>query len=201
MSYHSLIEASLREGISLREMMLEQASVIEAGGKLWIETIKSGKTIYFAGNGGSAADAQHMAAELVGRFERYNGYPAVALTVDTSILTAISNDFGFDEVYSRQLQALAKPGDLLVATSTSGNSSNIISAAKMAKTIGLKLIGLTGSNPSKLSELCLVCLKVPSLRTCRIQEIHLTVGHIWCEMVEQALSPAAKVGADHKAIN
>lgn len=182
-------------------MMLEQAGVIEAGGKLWIETIKNGKTIYFAGNGGSAADAQHMAAELVGRFERYNGYPALALTVDTSILTALSNDFGFDEVYSRQLQALAKPGDLLVATSTSGNSSNIISAAKTAKAMGLKLIGLTGSKPSQLGELCLVCLKVPSLRTCRIQEIHLTIGHIWCEMVEQALSPAEQVRADHKAIN
>lgn len=184
-----LIDASLQEGIELRKTMLESSDVIERAGSLWIEALQNGKTIYLAGNGGSAADAQHLAAELIGRFERVNGYPAIALTVDTSTLTAIGNDFGFDQVFSQQLKALAREGDLFVGISTSGNSPNILAAARVARKRGMKILGMTGQSGGKLEEACDVCLKVPSDRTCRIQEIHITAGHIWCEMVERVLPP------------
>lgn len=182
-----LINASLSEGITLRQRMLEHTATIASGGELWIETIRSGGVIYLAGNGGSAADAQHLAAEMIGRFERLNGYPAVALTVDSSSLTALGNDLGFEQIFSQQVKALARPGDLLVAISTSGNSPNILRAAEAAKERGVKVLGLVGQSGGALEPLCDVCLKVPSQRTCRIQEIHLSVGHIWCEMVENAL--------------
>lgn len=194
MSNDSRIEASLREGIALRQAMLEHTATIAAGGELWVETLRAGRVIYLAGNGGSAADAQHLAAEMVGRFERLNGYPAIALTVDTSALTALGNDFGFDKIYSQQLLALGRPGDLLVGISTSGTSPNILRAAEAARGLGMKVIGMTGQGGGPLAALSDVCLKVPSQRTCRIQEIHLSVGHIWCEMVEAAL-PTRTAGA------
>ena len=184
-----LIDASLQEGIDLRQAMLASSDTIESAGILWTEALQRGGTIYLAGNGGSAADAQHLAAELIGRFERVNGYPAVALTVDSSTLTAVGNDFGFEHIFSQQLKALGRSGDLFVAISTSGHSPNILAAAEVAKKIGMKVLGMTGRSGGKLDELCDVCLKVPSDRTCRIQEIHITAGHIWCEMVEQVLPP------------
>lgn len=186
----SLIEASLLEGITLRQTMLEHTEVIAAGGELWVQTLRQGGVIYLAGNGGSAADAQHLAAEMIGRFERLNGYPALALTVDTSCLTALGNDFGFDEVFRRQVLALGRPGDLFVGLSTSGNSPNVVKAAEAARQRGLRVLGMTGACGGQLEPLCDVCLKVPSGRTCRVQEVHLTIGHIWCEMVEAGL-PAA----------
>lgn len=187
----ALIEASLQEGIALRQAMLDHSSDIAAGGDLWVETLRTGGVIYLAGNGGSAADAQHLAAEMVGRFERLNGYPALALTVDSSALTAIANDFGFERVFSQQIKALGRPGDLFVGITTSGNSPNILKAAEAARQCGMKVLGLTGASGGALEALSDVCLKVPSQRTCRIQEIHLTVGHIWCEMVEKELPTAA----------
>ncbi len=187
MSYLDLIQASLQEGVALRSSMLTQVQTIEAGGKLWIETLERGRVIYLAGNGGSAADAQHLAAEMIGRFERLNGFPALALTVDSSSLTALANDLGFERIFSQQVRALGREGDLFVGISTSGNSPNVVAAAVVAKTLGMKVLAMTGESDSQLSELADVCLKVPSTRTCRIQEIHLSVGHIWCEMVEQAL--------------
>jgi D-sedoheptulose 7-phosphate isomerase len=189
-----LICASLGEGIALRQAMLEHTGTIAAGGELWLDTLRAGRTILLAGNGGSAADAQHLAAEMVGRFERLNGFPALALTVDTSSLTALGNDFGFEHVYSQQLLALGRPGDLLVAISTSGNSPNILAAAETARQLGMKVLGMTGRSGGRLEPLCQVCLKVPSERTCRIQEVHLSVGHIWCEMVEAVLPVPQRQG-------
>lgn len=181
------IEASITEGIALRQAMLGQTDVIASGGELWLETLRAGRVIYLAGNGGSAADAQHLAAEMIGRFERLNGFPALALTVDSSCLTALGNDFGFEQIFSRQLLALGRPGDLFIGISTSGNSPNIVAAARAAQELGMKVLGMTGASGGELEPLCDVCLKVPSSRTCRIQEIHLSVGHIWCEIVEAAL--------------
>ncbi|MFN8612644.1 MAG: SIS domain-containing protein [Vulcanimicrobiota bacterium] len=184
--YQNLIRQSLQEGIELRQQMLELADSIEAGGRLLVETLASGGRLFFCGNGGSAADCQHLAAELVGRFEMDNQLPALALTTDSSILTAVANDFGYDQIYVRQLKALARKGDCLVAISTSGNSSNILRAVESARELGLSTVGLAGGQGGQLAHLCTHTLVVPSVRTCRVQEIHISVGHIWCEMVEEA---------------
>lgn len=181
------IEASLREGIALRKKMLEATASIEAAGRMWVETLSAGGKILFAGNGGSAADAQHLAAELIGRFERDNGFPALALTVDTSCITALGNDFGFDEIFSRQVRALGRPGDLMVGITTSGNSANIVKALAVAKDRQMKTLALTGKSGGRAGELADLTITVPSSRTCRVQELHITLGHIWCEMVESAL--------------
>jgi D-sedoheptulose 7-phosphate isomerase len=160
---------------------------IAAAGQVLVEAIKGGGKVMFIGNGGSAADAQHLAAELSGRFLRNRkALPGLALTVDTSALTAIGNDFGFDEVFSRQLRGLGRPGDALVAISTSGNSGNVLEAIKASREIGIKVVGLTGAGGGKLAPLADVCLKVPADRTDHIQEMHITVGHLLCGIVEEA---------------
>lgn len=184
--YQNLIRQSLQEGIELRQEMLKLADQIEAGGKVLIQSLAAGGRIFFCGNGGSAADCQHIAAELVGRFEMDNQLNALALTTDSSILTAVANDFGYDQIYVRQLRALGRGGDCLVAISTSGNSPNIIKAVEAAGEIGMTSVGLSGGQGGRLAGLCTHTLVVPSPRTCRIQEIHLSVGHIWCEMIEEA---------------
>lgn len=146
--------------------------------------------VLFCGNGGSAADAQHLAAELSGRFY-YDRAPlnAEALHVNTSFLTAVGNDYSFDEVYARMVQAAAKPGDVLVALSTSGNSANILKAASAAREIGMIVAGMTGASGGKLKSLCDLLLNIPSTDTPRIQESHITLGHIVCELVESELFP------------
>jgi D-sedoheptulose 7-phosphate isomerase len=184
--YQSLVRQSLQEGIELRQRMLELADGVEAGGRLLIEALARGGRVFFCGNGGSAADCQHIAAELVGRFEMDNQLPALALTTDTSIMSAIGNDFGFDQVFVRQVRALGRAGDCLVGISTSGNSPNIIRAVEAAKELGMSTLGLAGGQGGQLAHLCTHTLVVPSSRTCRIQEIHISVGHIWCEMIEEA---------------
>ncbi len=147
--------------------------------------LMSGNKILICGNGGSAADAQHIAAEFVGRYETERiALPAIALTTDTSALTALGNDYGFERIYARQIEALARPGDVLIALSTSGNSPNIISAIMSARKIGCEVIGLTGAKGKKLASLCDLCILIPSERTARIQEAHITVGHIWCEIID-----------------
>lgn len=159
-------------------------SIIECGGLIRDSLSKGGK-ILICGNGGSAADAQHIAAEFIGRYEREReALPAIALTTDTSALTALGNDYGFDRVFSRQTEALARKGDCLIAISTSGNSPNIIAAVMSARRIGCSVIGLTGGLGKKLASLCDACVMVPSTRTSRIQEAHITIGHIWCEMID-----------------
>lgn len=151
---------------------------------------RGGKLLIF-GNGGSAADAQHMAAEFVGRFRRERaGYAAVALTTDTSCLTAIANDYGYDRVFDRQVESLAREGDLLFGFSTSGNSPNVLSALRLGREIGCKSIGLSGRAGGKMAALCDHLLAVPSEDTARIQEMHITIVHLLCELVERELSKA-----------
>jgi len=159
---------------------------IEKFCKLSADTIASGGKILLCGNGGSAADCQHIAAELVGRFKKERAsMGAIALTVDTSILTALGNDYGFDLIFSRQVEGLGKPGDLLVGITTSGNSPNVIKAMKKAREMGMKTAGLTGSNEkAEIRNVSDVCVCVPSNDTPRIQEAHIMVGHIMCDHVE-----------------
>jgi D-sedoheptulose 7-phosphate isomerase len=137
------------------------------------------------GNGGSAADAQHIAAEFVGRYEKERrAMPAIALTTDTSALTALANDYSFDRVFARQIEALAHDGDCLIAISTSGNSPNVIAAVMTARNIGCRIIGMTGQDGKKLASLCDAVVMVPSSRTARIQEAHISVAHYWCEKLD-----------------
>ena len=162
--------------------------VIESCGNIIVEALKNGNKILLCGNGGSAGDAQHIATEITGRFEtERRGLPAIALTTDTSALTAIANDFGFERIFSRQVEALAKEGDVLIGITTSGNSPNIIAAVMEARNIGCKTIGLTGEKGKKIASLCDASVLVPSDRTARIQEAHITIGHLWCEMVDKNL--------------
>lgn len=164
---------------SLQQAVLLCCKVLDNGGKLM-----------FAGNGGSAADAQHWAGELVGRFyyER-PGLAAMALTTDASILTAVGNDYGYDHVFARQIEALGKAGDVFIAISTSGNSPNILRAAETARECGINLIGLTGQGGGKLAGLCDICFRVPSNETPRIQEGHEFIGHVLCALIEARMFP------------
>jgi D-sedoheptulose 7-phosphate isomerase len=156
--------------------------------EILIEAFHNKRKILLCGNGGSAADAQHLAGELVGRFLcKRPPLPALALSVNTSVLTAVGNDYGFEEVFARQVAALGQPGDVLVAISTSGDSSNVLRAAEAAKAKGMKVIGLTGADGGKLKDLCDFCLCVPSTSTPRIQEMHILIGHIICQLVEADL--------------
>ena len=177
------------EGVGNLEKLKLQAEIIEQAAGIIIDALKRGRAIYFCGNGGSAADAQHLAAELSGRFlKNRRPFPGVALTTNTSALTAIGNDFGYDEIFSRQLEGVATAGDVLVALSTSGNSANVVKAVDSARNAGVKTIGLTGERDSALSAKCDVCLKVPSASTPRIQEMHILLGHILCELAENAVT-------------
>ena len=159
---------------------------LEEASSCIIQIIENGGKIMFCGNGGSAADSQHLAAELVGRY-RINRDPlsAVALTTDTSIITAIANDFSFDEIFSRQVKAIGHNNDLLYAVSTSGKSQNIINAIKMAKNMGIKVIGVTGRDSSQFEKLCDINIKAPADTPDRIQEMHIAIGQIICDIVER----------------
>ncbi len=171
-----------------QRLIAERMDVIEQCGRRISATLAQEGRIYICGNGGSAADAQHIAAEFTGRFEaERRPLPAIALTTDTSALTAIGNDYGFEHVFARQLTALARSGDCLIAISTSGNSPNILEAVLAAQAVGCITIGMTGERDSKLSSLCDLTVRVPSSRTSRIQEAHITIGHLWCEMVDGSL--------------
>ena len=152
-----------------------------------VATLKAGGKILLCGNGGSAADAQHIAAELTGRYKTERGALAgIALTTDTSALTAIGNDYGYEFVFSRQLEALGREGDLLIAISTSGNSGNVLKALELARKIGIKTIGLSGRTGGAMNELCELNLVVPSNDTPRIQEMHIMIGHIICQSIDDA---------------
>jgi len=162
---------------------LEKASLMA------VKVLKRGNKILLCGNGGSAADAQHIAAELVGRYKtERRGLPAIAITTDTSALTAIANDYGYDRVFDRQTEALANKGDLLIGISTSGNSANIISALKLAKEMGCETLGFSGRDGGKMNEVCDVNLVVPSNDTPRIQEMHILFGHTICQIIDDELS-------------
>ena len=167
----------------------EQADAIAAIADRYEATLRGGGTLFFAGNGGSAADAQHLATEYVVRYQTSRpALRALALTTDTSLLTACANDMGFDEVFARQLDALARPGDVLSLHSTSGESPNVIRAAQAARARGVTVIALLGKSGGHLAELADVALVVPSDDTARIQELHLAIEHVVCEMVEQRLA-------------
>lgn len=154
-----------------------------------VSALRGGGTVAFCGNGGSASQAQHFAAELVARFRRERrALRAIALTTDTSILTAVGNDYCFDQVFSRQVEALLEPGDVLIALSTSGQAANVCAAAQTAREIGAVVIGFTGRDGGRLAELCDIELRVPHTDTARIQEAHLLLGHLLCDAVEAALA-------------
>jgi len=158
---------------------------LETASKLVVDTLKAGNKILLCGNGGSAADAQHIAAELTGRYKtERRGLPGIALTTDTSALTAIGNDYGYDRVFDRQFEAIASKGDLLIGISTSGNSKNIISALKLAKEMGCSTVGFSGRDGGAMNEVCDINLVVPSDDTPRIQEIHILLGHTICQIVD-----------------
>jgi len=162
--------------------------VVEKAGEIIADTFERGNKILICGNGGSAADAQHLAAEFVGRYEaERKGLPAIALTTDTSAITALANDYSFDRIFSRQVEALASEGDLLIAISTSGNSPNVIAAVMAARDRGCTVIGMTGASGKKLASLCDECIVVPATRTARIQEVHITIAHIWCEILDDKM--------------
>jgi len=159
---------------------------IEAACEVIRDTITSGNKVYLAGNGGSAADAQHIAAELTGRFlKERKPLPGIALTTDTSAITAIANDYGYEYVFSRQLEALAQPGDLFIGISTSGNSPGILNAFKAAQIAGCKTLGLSGRDGGEMTHICDLNIIIPSAVTARIQEMHILVGHILCKAVDE----------------
>jgi D-sedoheptulose 7-phosphate isomerase len=161
---------------------------IAQAGEICAEALRAGKRIYLCGNGGSAADAQHIAAELIGRFvSDRRSLPAIALTTDTSALTAIGNDYGYEHVFSRQVEGLAQPGDVLLAISTSGNSMNILNAVESAQKNGALAIGLSGKSGGELHGAADLSLVVPSDVTARIQEMHIVVGHLLCALIEHRL--------------
>ena len=177
--------------LSNLEALKSLAPQIDRAGQMWSSALKAGHAVYFCGNGGSAADAQHLAAELSGRFLKERApLPGVALTTNSSALTAIGNDYGYDEVFSRQLAGCGRAGDVLVALSTSGNSANVVKAVEVAQELGMSTIGLTGETESQLSERADLCLRMPSASVPRIQEMHILVGHIVCELAENAMMEA-----------
>jgi len=183
------ITAAFAETARNFERLQSLAPDIDRGATLMIETLRAGGTVFFCGNGGSAADAQHLAAELLGRFELERApLPAVALSVNSSTVTAIANDYGFETVFERQILGLGRAGDLLVGLSTSGNSANVLLALQAARRIGVRTIGLTGEDGGAMAAACDLCLRVPSRITARIQEMHIAVGHIVCELAEAALA-------------
>ena len=181
-----LLTNSLREHLQTFESLLDsKLTDIEQSGRLICDALKAGRKILLCGNGGSAADAQHIAAELIGRYEKSRrSYPAIALTTDTSTLTALSNDFGFEEVFARQVAGLAEAGDVLIALSTSGKSPNVLKAVEKARELNCQTIALTGAGAEPLASACDISVAVSSQRTSRIQEAHITIGHLWCEMVD-----------------
>jgi D-sedoheptulose 7-phosphate isomerase len=187
--FEQKIKDSINSSILTKMSLLELCSdSIKKTGLVLSECIKNGGKILFCGNGGSAADSQHLAAELVIRYRSSFNRPAIpgiALTVDPSIMTAGGNDIGFENVFARGVEAYGKPNDVLVGISTSGNSENVLRAAKKAKEIGMKVVGLLGCGGGKIAEFCDCSVIVPSDITARIQESHILIGHIWCEIIEE----------------
>jgi len=184
-----IVTRLIRESIQVKEALIEQQTAQIAQAADWmIETFRAGGKILLCGNGGSAGDAQHIAAELVGRFERARGpLPAMALTTNSSTLTAIANDYDYRQVFSRQVEAWAGADDLVIGISTSGNSANVLEAMGMAKRKGAKTLGLTGRTGGLLASSVDLCISVPSENTARIQEAHILIGHILCHLVDAAV--------------
>lgn len=186
---------------SVREHMQETSGVVSAMlrderlletvaqvAELCVQSLRAGGKLLFMGNGGSAADSQHLAGEMVSRFAFDRpGLPAFALTVDTSVLTAIGNDYGYEHLFARQVQAVGKAGDVLFGFSTSGASPNILAALAMAKTMGIATVGMTGNRRARITQSCVHCIEIPSAVTPKIQEGHIIVGHIICGLIEERM--------------
>lgn len=187
------IREVIGESVSTKMHLSEHcATEIQQCGEVLVSAASAGRMIMLCGNGGSAADSQHIAAELVIRFRGHierRAIAALALTVDTSAITACGNDYGFDRVFARQVEAFGSEGDVLIALSTSGTSSNVVHAVNTANSLGMKTIGLLGGTGGTLLNLCTSSVIVPSAVTARIQESHILIGHIWCEMIEEGLFP------------
>jgi D-sedoheptulose 7-phosphate isomerase len=182
------IERLIDASIAVKQQLRQQIPLMATVAQHLIDALSGGHKILLFGNGGSAADAQHLAAEFVGRFliER-QPLPALALTVNTSCLTAIGNDYGYDVVFARQVEALAQPGDVVVGISTSGNSGSVLEGLRTARRLGLLTVGLTGRNGGQLKHEAEWCFCVPSDETPRIQEAHILIGHILCQLAEEGM--------------
>lgn len=191
-SNEMLVEERIRESLEVKRLLLAEAQRIAALGRLLADACARGQKVFFFGNSGSAADAQHLAAELVCRLRRNRSAAAgVALTANASILTAIANDYDFSKVFARQIEALGRAGDVAVGLSTSGNSENVLQGVRKARQLGLVTIGLTGRGGGRLKDEVDYWLGVPADDTARIQEALLLIGHILCEIVEEAITGSA----------
>ena len=188
----SIIKFEFEEHLKTSQATFESIGhSLEVAAKLCLDCLKNGNKILLFGNGGSAADAQHIAAELVGRYKtERKGLAAIALTTDTSALTAIGNDFGYDCVFDRQVEALANTGDVAIGISTGGSSANLASALKQAKDLDCKTIGFSGRGGGEMNELCDINIVVPAQDTARIQEMHIVIGHTICHLIDLAFSKA-----------
>ena len=186
------IQKIFQESLEVKQQTLKNnAAIIKQAAEEIIGALKNHRKLFFFGNGGSAADSQHIAAEFVGRFQKERQpWPAIALTTDSSILTALGNDYGFDIVFARQIKALGNSGDIAIGISTSGNSPNVIEGLRQAKALGMKTIGLTGGDGGKMAGLSDLTIIVPSRRTARIQETHILIAHTLCQLAEDALTVA-----------
>ena len=181
----TMFARAIADHLEVIHQIQKQQHVLESIGRAMSSVLRSGGKILWCGNGGSAADSQHLAAEIVGRFRRERrGLPSIALTTDTSILTAIANDYGYESVFARQVEALGNPGDLLVGISTSGNSQNVVAALTCARTKGLGTVAFTGAGGGKMGTVCDHLLAVESRDTARIQEAQILAGHMLCDWVE-----------------
>jgi D-sedoheptulose 7-phosphate isomerase len=189
-NFETQIAAEFAESIQIKQRVLaEQLPALSRILQVLLKALGAGNKVLLFGNGGSAADAQHIAAELVSKFRRNRGaLPAIALTTDTSILTSIGNDFGFEHAFARQIEALGQIGDVAIGLSTSGNSPNVLHGLHLASEMGLTAIGFTGQNGGKLKDVVDICFHAPSQSTARIQEIHITAAHALCELIEQTFA-------------
>lgn len=189
-NFAEVFVAEIEDSIQVKKRVIaEQLSPLTEIVQLLLLAVHAGNKVILFGNGGSAADSQHIAAELVSRFRRdREALPAIALTTDTSILTSVGNDYSFEEVFARQIAALGRPGDVAFALSTSGNSPNVLKAVSKAKEKGLATVGFTGQHGGRLKDAVDICFRVPSQNTARIQEAHITAAHVICEIIEREFS-------------
>jgi len=186
----SEVEKQIRRSIEVKEALMAsgEAETIERMVEAVSSALEAGRRLYIFGNGGSAADAQHIAGELVGRFmKERRALPVHALTTDTSVLTAVANDYGFDESFARQVEAYVEQGDVVLALSTSGGSSNVVRAAELARKRGATVLALSGKGGGRLKDVADLCVVVPADESPRVQEAHITIGHILCDLVEKRL--------------
>jgi|TARA_B110000003_G_C16509043_1_gene480443 D-sedoheptulose 7-phosphate isomerase len=181
-----IIQTELNNHLKTAKLLHNMVDEVAECAKICIDSLKNGGKLLIFGNGGSAADAQHLAAELVGKYKtERKGLPAIALTTDSSSVTSIGNDFGFQNIFSRQVEALANEGDIAIGISTSGNSVNVINALILASKLNCETIGFCGKDPGAMASICNVTLNVPSYETPRIQEIHIVFAHIICHLIDQ----------------